>query len=504
MQVIPSKELWESFDTSKDLPKNAGLRLAILKEISKGEYSEKDLAHNFGFGSNMSYVSKEVKFLKAAQMVQVNRIKKGVFGRGPHEKIIDLTDNGVLNLLPFLDADEFFKMIFFLFDDKIDQRLNVLTIDDIRSEYEKSVLHNSSIMFIRPANVIEVLENFKNINQISMDSKSILYVLQSIAENPNDSPLQLEKRIQDQTMLHKMYQNGLLIQWYKNGNIVASLSQLGFLLLIYLIYRDTTKSERDVISQISHIMLDHKNLFPHIFQNWSYLTQAINENMLIIEFVNFCFNRYLDDQIMEKKEEFLRLASSQNSMEKISHYQLKNFYKCGIKCIKKWAKDEKCKIPFISLSNVLEPPIAILARGGFTVDNFPLMYGLKKKKRKNELEKILRIKHVIVELDRLQHFTILSQLDFLNDFVYHSLSDYVNSDNIQSTGNVIAFQFFTLIRTKYPEEWNELIQKEDNPVASALRDWYQEWVEVLKMFEKEQFEKIEHMSIVARRNNGDF
>lgn len=486
MQVIPSKK---TNKVTKDIPKKAVLGLTILKQISKEECSEKDLALHFGHGKDLSYVSKEVKMLKETNMILVNRRKKSITRRGPPEKIIDLTDNGIMNLLQFLDPDEFFKMMLFIFDTDMGHKLNELSAYDIISEYEQYTLHNSSRIHVLPLNVIKVLDDFKHPEYISKDFiENEFHTLRVVGKSSDILLTELEEK-PGLDILTPMCMHGLLIQWYNSDGIITGLSQLGFLLLLYLTYHDTTKPEYSSITQIKHLIENHKHLFPQLFQNWAYLTKIIDENKLITEFVNLCF-RDESYHYMLNNEELLRLFASQDTMQKISRHKLRELYNHGIKNLKEWTGKEKCSSSWVSATGELNPTIVKIAASEFTVDNFPFLSNLTDNK------KILRIKDPILELARLQHFTTLSQSDFFNDFIYRSFEMYANAEIFRAVDNVISFQFFTLIITKYVGTWDRIIKNNVGDISKeqVVREWYQNWLDEIQKFEIDHLEQIKKIS----------
>jgi len=414
-------------------------------------------------------------------------------GRGNPEKFYILTEKGIQKLIDLkIPLDDFWRMLFFVFDKNNNHDLNKFTIDKLFSLYEREVMLFSK-------------EFSPPIYDLVMSKMSLLKTKRKIIYNQILAALKKKKNVSTVLPLQKNSQiiydmeSSLLIHKCGFNLDKYCLSHFGVVFLLSEIYEKTKPSTDHINSQIklelNLVINNSKNLFPKIFKNWETIRKILSEGE-ILKIFHDLVNLEFDNPFITPLQNngFKELANTLESM--------RNFYKNKIR--QELETGKKILMELIELKNNKNSGVESGILMSFTKDpngrNLPQnLLGLQGKIGMLELE------------------NILYNIDQRRDDTMIFISDLYSQKNLQnSVEDLISFLFYVLlnhyVKNKLPylksylsdtenrdkikakiekiiESWNSLLKQ-----PTKLKNWYSKWIHEILKFQKQNTVLIGNMS----------
>lgn len=414
-------------------------------------------------------------------------------GRGNPKKFYILTEKGIQKLIDLkIPLDDFWRMLFFVFNKNNNHDLNKFTIDKLFSLYEKEVMLFSK-EFSPPIydQVISRIPLLKTKRKIIYNQ--ILNALKKKKSSSAVLPLQKNSQIifdmESHLLIHKC---GFNLDKY-------CLSHFGVIFLLSEIYEKTKPEASHINSQIklelNLVINNSKRLFPKIFKDWVIIRKILNEKE-ILRIFNDLVNRKFDNPLLTPLQNngVEEIANILESMRNVYKKRIKQELDAAIKTQIEWVERKNNK------NHEVESGILV----NYTIDPNGLslpqnLLGLQGKMGMLEFENI--------------HYDLTQRRDGVRLFI----SDLYRQKNVQnSVQDLISFLFYTLLNhyaknklcrlesqlldTKYHNEiseeiekiiqsWNSLLK-----TPTKLKNWYSKWIcEILKS-QKQNIVLVENMS----------
>jgi|APSaa5957512535_1039671.scaffolds.fasta_scaffold32133_2 hypothetical protein len=482
--------------------KLSSLQEAILCTIPKLDYSSKSTVSK-QLRKHYADVSKAMDILLEKGLIIQHGENKGV---GKIEKYYIPSEKGIKKIIETnISLEEFWELMFFVFDDESKSKLVKLSANDFFEIYENNVLHlpeeQGTKLFDMITDNISKFRKYKTYD-------FIIDVLWVIAENKTTTLNQLLKKMgipknsvgiyyskedNSSLILNKM-SSMLLIRKNNNSSVVRfSLSHFGMLVLLDWIYysKIEKKSSHDLISDKINLLINNQaNLFPHIFQNWKILRKIFKDIRLVTVF-QFIF-RF--DEVMITSDsiqigglyEIFRVIKTRREIYRNIR---DNEYDTGITVLDKWAP----KNTEMSSMKILEG----------------LMYRRFDKKAaasKGPLQVLDKISDLLMETSfyGIDGQDNLSHESFKMDYIYNQ------KETIKKFEKMIAFQFYTILRQQVRMQVNLLefivlnSKQKDQKIQQEITHIKETWKVFLKRnpnLEKNYKKWIKDIADFERKNS---
>jgi hypothetical protein len=509
LQVNINTDTYEWLENTEKVKENWELRKNILTKLGTAEYSEKALSKEFGHRKksgkekgelDQSKVHKELKYLANEKLIQFTR-KKFSEGRGRPKLILGLTEEGLHNLVKILEPEQFWKVIFYVYDKSILHGEIKLKIEDIIKHYEKTRLKISRENTV-PETYLRKLNEFKYKNISEDDFYSKIYeILEHIGKHGKIKIQELpyefthtnfmkthERYRRITTLFLEMEEQVLIIRSYEKNKEYVQLTQFGLLILIYFVHTNFIRSrnnenekylEEEFNIKIETIISNNYSLLPIIFGNWPLIKKVISINQLVAMIIQIFFKTDLENLIPDYRQEESTILSIFESLQAVNQNKLRKEFITALQICDEWKKNTECQIPIIEdetyfghinydIIRFLEIPEKIFNKNTLEIQEL-----------KVEFEEILSIRKILQELVKLDKMT------FSPEFSYSIKFDekFEERKDIKALANRITFYFFTIFRAWYPQKFNELIFLDEK---KEILTWYKNGINELAEFQETQ------------------
>jgi len=265
-------------------PKLTSLQQQILVEISKGVKSKSAIARKLG--KKYPDVHDAVKILNDKGLIKQKGERQG---RGLKEKFYILTDEGIEKVISFkVSLADFWRMIFFVFDQNTGHELKKLDINRIFSMYQKEVLRYPRDLVTPLFDLIPSLARWlKKSNHVS---ETIIGILIVLAEQGSLTKPEIINKLKKRHIFYPK-QFDALIKKLNELLIVENdkksryqLTHLGLLLFFIEAYDklgDKTAEKDGIRRRIKTAVENHTDLFPLIFNKWRLLREIYDDTTLV-------------------------------------------------------------------------------------------------------------------------------------------------------------------------------------------------------------------------------
>jgi DNA-binding MarR family transcriptional regulator len=275
----------------------SSLQEQILCEIGRGtNLSKSSIAKQLQ--KHYPDVNDAVKILLERKLIKQNGEHQG---RGNPEKFYILTDDGIEQLIKFkIPLEDFWKLVFFVFDETIEHKLKRFTVNSLFSVYEKEVLmlqrEHATPLYDWEIIYFQYLKRTGHL-------EPTIRVLLILAKNQPLSIKEILKKIQIPKSQHYQYYSSkpknstiindmikfLLVDKIDSKSKRYRLSHFGILLLLTELFdknniaREVLKNS-DVKEITKAIIINYRDFFPLIFGNWNILSRILTEDELLRTF----------------------------------------------------------------------------------------------------------------------------------------------------------------------------------------------------------------------------
>jgi len=465
------------------------LQEEILREIAKGiNLSKSSITRQLE--KHYPDVHDAIKILLDRNLI---RQKGEQQGRGKKEKFYILTEKGIQKLIELkIPLDDFWRMLFFVFDENYNHDLNRFTIDKLFSLYEKEVMlfskEFSPLIYDLVMNKIPLLntKRKKIYNQIlaALKKKKSISTLLPLQKNS-----QIIFDMESNLLIHKC---GFEFDKY-------CLSHFGVIFLLLEIYEknkpDTSRINSQIKLELNLVINNSKSLFPKIFKNWEIIRKILNEKE-ILKIFNDLVNREFDNPLITPLQNngVKEIANILESIREVYKSKIKQELDVGVKTQTEWLERQNNKNSDVETGLLMS----------FTKDpngrSLPQnLLGLQGKIGMLEFENI--------------HYGLSQREDSIRFFI----TDLYRQKNVQnSVEDLISFLFYTLLSHNVKNklcylksqmldtkshneiliEIEKIIQSWDNLLKSPtkLKNWYSKWMFEILRFQKQNSVLIENLS----------
>jgi DNA-binding PadR family transcriptional regulator len=446
---------------------------------------------------NYSDVSGSLNILKDAGFVkQIGEHK----GRGKAEKFYVLTDLGIKELIKLkIPIKDFWRMIFFVFDNPSNHTHLSVSLDEIINEYQRNVLMlqmEHTPLFFTELHNRDILSGYISDVQLMVFDFLKLFAI--------NGPLILNELYRD----HKSYfiSNGyvqdesfktidlmlskeLLVKVKLGDKIKFRLSHFGLLYYLYHLNNVFTKeNEIKCREDLRSVIENHTSLLPLVFEKWNRLKMIKEEKFLLEIFSRLYFD---DSQGVQDNINLLEsrlLANILYSMDVMYRNKIKEFTISGIQILHESLEKKGYKIQIENVERVLKQ---------FQENNeFKIKTQTSPIKGKNHSIKIsatdslFKIVKMISKFNQnLPHSEGVASYASMNDKIDDWYKNYWDMSE-SSLQNIISFQFYSLFRYNIEQEkWDDFLSKDQN-----LKEWYFDWLNAIIKFEEDNLKSIKAMS----------
>lgn len=506
--------------------KRSDLQKQILREIGKGVQAKSDISKNLE--KLYPDVSDATKIL-----VEIGLIKQKTPDK--RKKPYILTEKGIKELINMgLSLEDFWRLVFFIFDEDTKHELENFTVDSIFSLYEKDYYRFSKDLGTPLFDaIIDLINHLKKRPHLFDDTMKILKM---VATAKTSSVNYILKKFRVKKSNRSRFYNSdeenpgwlnimtslLLIEEVSTKKIIKfKLTHLGLLFLFDHLYdrfidRSAETEEDKKIVRI--IINNHKNMFPTIFKNWFHFRKVLDDKELLSCFkflINF-ENFQLSGDRMQNGGLY-EFFNSLKSMRMVYLQKLKYELEDGQKIWKEWLSKNKDSKEASMMTDV------------FLAYDDP-----KTRKKLYRLKGIIAILRKIVELTVEETSYDLKRAEKM-DLSSHMLRQaYQIQAERKSLENLITLQFFTILQHMIRIRLNMLLFIELNAkdvpptiredIANIREVWkqfsstnmdfmesYKQWISEITTFEKENVNLINNLdkfsidsSVITERQDIDF
>ena len=413
--------------------------------------------------------------------------------RGNPEKFYILTEKGIQKLIDLkIPLDDFWRMLFFVFDKNNNHDLKKFTIDKLFSLYEKEVMLFSK-------------EFSPPIYDLVMSKMSLLKTKRKIIYNEILAALKKKKSISTVLPLQKNSQiifdmeSNLLIHKCGFNLDKYCLSHFGLVFLLSEIYEKTKPDTSHINSQIklelNLVINNSKNLFPKIFKSWETIRKILNEKE-VLKIFNDLVNYEFDNPLITPLQNngIQEIANILKSMRIVYKNKIKQELDAGIKIQIEWFERQNNKNSDVETGLLIN---YTMDPNGLSLPQNSL--GLQGKIGMLDFEDI--------------HYNLAQRVDGVRLFI----SDLYRQKNVQNrVEDLISFLFYTILihnvknklcylksqmldtksHNEILIEIEKIIQSWDNLLKSLtkLKNWYSKWIFEILKFQKQNSVLIENLS----------
>lgn len=478
------------------------LQEEILKSMPK-DYRSKSALRDF-LGKNYAEISDAVDILKDRGLI----LQKGERqGRGKKEKFYILTDEGIEQIIKFkIPLEDFWNLVFFVFDEESGHDLKRITVDSAFSTYEKDVLmlsreystplYDWAISYFqylrkdsaRLAPVVAILSIL-----VRNKPLTIKQIFQKMRSSNNEHFRYYSTRTDDLPYIKNMTKY-LLITNTKNR---YKLSHFGILLLLSELPRKNSitrevLNDNDVKEIIRDIRINYREFFPLIFENWNVLSRILSEDTLINTFsmvLNIKNSLYSSEPLQNGG--LSELFNILKSMRGIHQNKIEKLLEAGKIIRDKWANKSQenylrihsrqtdiqihfiqHKLTELSLPNSTDAVISKIIELVGEVVSYDLHTAAKMEMTEYFLSEIYSRKinkNSLVDLITFLFYTMIKyQIEFRLDMLWHVT---VSSKELQEAKKEID---------KINSNWHVFLEKNTTFVKS-----YSNWIETIVEFESQ-------------------
>lgn len=486
------------------------LQKAILKAIPNGYRSKMSLSEFLE--KNYSEISDAINILIDKNFVLQKGKKQG---RGK-EKFYILTDDGVEQLIKLkITLENFWKLVFFVFDETIGHELKRFTVDSLFSVYEKDVLmlprENATPLYDW------AITYFQYIKKTSVRFEPTIRVLLILAKDQPLSIKEILEKIHIPKSHHYKYYSSksknstiindmikfLLVDKIKSKSQRYRLSHFGVLLLLTELFNKNNVTRVDLkdldVKEITKaIIVNYKEYFPLIFGNWNILSKILTEKELVRTFrmvINHEESLFSAEPIQNGGlyELFSILKSMrrsyQNKLEKLletgkevrnqwfSKNQREQFYGRETMIMLDFVKHKTAKL---SLPNSIDAVLAKIVEVGMEATLYDLKAASDYEILDYQLNNIYQrkdVRHTLVNLITFLFYTLLIyqirfRLDVLRTIVTNTKEPTSAKDDIN----------------KITSNWTLFLNRNKGFVES-----YSKWIATIEKFELQNIDLVKKM-----------
>jgi len=374
----------------------------------------------------------------------------------------------------------------------------------------------------------------------------------SINKNPNSTNISKSIKIskdldekenlrQVQSMMTHLTNNGFVIQKYlmkNHGMIITpyidyhySLSHVGLLILLRFLLKENKASNEDRVKDSwgqlkndftkTFELLSEKNidLFPMLFGNSRIKkirkTGKVGYYAMVERLTKFYSDEYQNPIFASHKEEIWTTINLQKLIKPVYHHRLGQVLNAGTKFLENWGFSKENSQYFKGrmpndifpkdMLQLLEKASKVLQynyKGNLILSlakNVVLCHqdhldsgvrkGLKEKLGYEKHAKILNpVYKPLEKMLELEDINLFNKYNTKFDFTTIRRRDKIE---FQTIGNIISFHFYTMMKFLIKDHlWKEIMEKDPE-----LKNWYEEGLNTLIDFSKENTEQLETMKI---------
>lgn len=493
------------------------LRDEILLQVAKGGQSSKSSLNRSIPGTNYPDVNNAVDDLEHYGLL----LQKGELrGIGKKQKFYVLTDSGIKQIIKLkITVEDFWELVFFVFDETTGHELKKFTVDNLFSAYEKDVL-------MLPREQATPLYDlaityFQYLKKHSEKLEPTLRVLLVLAKNQPLSIKEILKKLRIPESQYYAYYSSkqkssaiinemitfLLINKSKPTSKKYRLSHFGVLLLLTELFEKTSISRQvlesfDINKIIRWITINYEDLFPMIFRNWNILSKILTEEELVRTFrmvLNYEESLFSGEPLLIGG--LYELFSILKSMRRLYQHKLEKMLEVGMRVRDEWIMNNK------------EKACELFGHQTAIQLHF-VQHSLDKLVLPNSLDAVLA---KIVELATETTSYDLKTADELQLLDYQLDRIYKREAVRQTLADLITFLFYTLliyqIRFRLDILWSIVIYtrepttKERDDINKITNNWmsfldnnagfmesYSKWISPIVEFETRNIDLIKRLS----------
>jgi len=333
------------------------LKNKILFKLSTGEQSIAKLAREFNHvnktGKNIGQLDYQ-RVYKAMTVLRDFHGKKEGFvqetkkffknnWRGRNDKIWTLTEKGVLALTKVQNYEEFFQMVFFMYDGHyVHEKYNIELSELLRYYETDNQLYRNKI---NSEIIITVWNDIKKIIHTEKYHNNIFPILKMIAIKKHMSEKQIKKYEKKNTegenldLFYYCFNQGLIMRIANEETYYLSI--FGFLLLLSTFSLKKKYFDEEFEKEVNCIITNYRFMFPRITKDISHSN-----------YTNIFRQIFLGISSTEDNESNLnetRLLAIQSYFEKIEQTRFRIFFNGFVNAYKKWCDKHDCNLfPFSS------------------------------------------------------------------------------------------------------------------------------------------------------------
>ena len=413
--------------------------------------------------------------------------------RGNPEKFHILTEKGIQKLIDLkIPLDDFWRMLFFVFDKNNNHDLKKFTIDKLFSLYEKEVMLFSK-------------EFSPPIYDLVMSKMSLLKTKRKIIYNQILAALKKKKNVSAVLPLQKNSQiifdmeSNFLIHKCGFNLDKYCLSHFGLVFLLSEIYEKTKPDTSHINSQIklelNLVINNSKNLFPKIFKSWETIRKILNEKE-VLKIFNDLVNCEFDNPLITPLQNngIQEIANTLESMRGVYKNKIKQELDKSIKTQIEWFGRQNNKnsdvgtsllISCITDPNGLSLPQNLLGLQGkiclLDIENINYDLAQREDGVRFFITYLYRQKNVQNSVEDLISFLFYTLLNhYAKNKLWHLESQLLDT----KSHNEISEEIEKIIQS-----WNSLLKS-----STKLKNWYSKWIFEILRFQKQNSVLIENLS----------